>query len=39
MEQGPIRFLIENFLPEGVTFIGGLSDAGKMWMALSLAKA
>ncbi|HTC95710.1 MAG TPA: CHC2 zinc finger domain-containing protein [Terriglobales bacterium] len=39
MEQGEMKFLIDKFLPEGVTFIGGLSSVGKTWFALSLAKA
>jgi hypothetical protein len=39
MEQGPIKFLVKDFLPEGICFIGGLSGCGKTWFALSLAKA
>ena len=39
MERGDIRFLIRGFLPEGVTFLGGLSGCGKSWIALSMAKA
>ena len=39
MEQGELPFLITDFLPQGITFIGGLPGAGKTWFALSLAKA
>jgi 5S rRNA maturation endonuclease (ribonuclease M5) len=39
MEQGPFRFLIENFLPEGSTLIGALPGIGKTWFDLSMAKA
>jgi replicative DNA helicase len=39
MEQGDMRFLIKDFLPEGVCFIGALSGSGKTWFALSMAKA
>jgi hypothetical protein len=39
MEQGDVRFLIEQILPEGVTFIGALAGVGKTWFALSIAKA
>ena len=39
MEQGELEFLVSDFLPHGVTFIGGLPGAGKTWFALSLAKA
>lgn len=39
MEGGPIRFLIEKFLPEGVCIIAALSASGKTWLALSIAKA
>jgi|SRR5579883_870463 len=39
MEQGDLRFLIDRILPEGVTFIGALSGAGKTWFALSMARA
>ena len=39
MEQGDLRFLIDRILPEGVTFLGALSGAGKTWFALSMAKA
>ncbi len=39
MESGDIRFLIKDFLPEGVTFIGALSGSGKTWFALAMAKA
>jgi hypothetical protein len=39
MEQGDLRFLIDRILPEGVTFLGALSGAGKTWFALSMARA
>lgn len=39
MEQGDVRFLIDQILPEGVTFIGALAGVGKTWFALSIAKA
>jgi hypothetical protein len=39
LEQGDMQFLIDRILPEGVTFIGALSGAGKTWFALSMAKA
>ena len=39
MEQGEVTMLIRGFLPEGVTFLGGLSDSGKTWLGLSMAKA
>ena len=39
LDPNPPRFLIENFLPEGITFIGGLPASGKTWLALSIAKA
>ena len=39
MEQGDLRFLINDFLPEGICFLGALSGSGKTWFALSMAKA
>jgi 5S rRNA maturation endonuclease (ribonuclease M5) len=39
MDPGEIKFLIKDFLPEGVCLIGGLSSAGKTWVALSMAQA
>lgn len=39
MEQGEMEYLIDGFLPEGITFLGGLSGVGKTWFALSIAKA
>lgn len=39
LAEGDLKFLIEDILPEGVTFIGALSGAGKTWFALSMAKA
>ena len=39
LPDGDIRFLIENVLPEGVSFVGALSGAGKTWFCLSMARA
>ena len=39
MEPGEPQFLIKNFLPYGVTFVGGLPGSGKTWLCLSMAKA
>lgn len=39
LDEGEIRMLIEAFLPEGTTFIGGLPGEGKTLLALSIAKA
>ena len=39
LETGDVRMLIRGFLPEGVTFIGGLPGEGKTLFALSIAKA
>ena len=39
LPDGDICFLIEDVLPEGVTFVGALSGAGKTWFCLSLARA
>ncbi len=39
MEQGDLPFLIDEILPEGIGFIGGLAFTGKTWLALSIAKA
>lgn len=39
MDSSPIEFPISDFLPEGITFIGGLSGSGKTWLGLSMAKA
>ena len=39
MDSSPMKFPIKGFLPEGITFIGGLSESGKTWFALSMAKA
>jgi hypothetical protein len=39
LPDGEIVFLIDQILPEGVTFIGGLSGVGKTWFALSIARA
>lgn len=39
LEAGEVRMMINNFIPEGVTFIGGLPGEGKTLLALSIAKA
>lgn len=39
LESGPFEFLIDGFLPHGITFLGGLPASGKSWFALSIAKA
>jgi hypothetical protein len=39
MDAGELRFLIRDFLPEGITFVGGLPGTGKTWVCLSIAKA
>lgn len=39
LEKGEVRMLIDGFLPEGTTFIGGLPGEGKTLFALSMAKA
>jgi putative DNA primase/helicase len=39
MEKGEIQFLVKNLFPYGVTFVGGLSAAGKTWFVLSLVKS
>ncbi len=39
MDTSGAKFLIKDFLPEGITFVGGLSGHGKTWFGLSLAKA
>jgi len=39
LPDGDIRFLIDNVLPEGVSFIGALSGVGKTWFCLSMARA
>ena len=39
LPDGDIDFLIDNFLPYGVAFVGALSGAGKTWFCLSLARA
>jgi hypothetical protein len=39
LEDGDIRMIIESFLPEGTTFIGGLAGVGKTFFVLSIVKA
>jgi hypothetical protein len=39
LEQGDVRMLIRDFLPEGTVFIGGLPGECKTLFALALAKA
>jgi hypothetical protein len=39
LQQGKFEFLIDRFLPRGITFFGGLPGTGKTWLALSVAKA
>jgi hypothetical protein len=39
LEQGNVRMLIEEIMPEGVNFIGSLAGVGKTWVALSMAGA
>lgn len=39
LPDGDIQFLIEDVMPEGVTFVGALSGAGKSWFCLSMARA
>jgi 5S rRNA maturation endonuclease (ribonuclease M5) len=38
-EDEPVRVFIDEFLQEGVTFIGAASGVGKTWLCLSMAKA
>jgi hypothetical protein len=39
LEQGEAKFLIKDFLPAGITFIGGKPGSGKTWLALAIAEA
>jgi hypothetical protein len=39
LESGDVTMLIEEILPEGLIFIGGLPGEGKSLLALSMAKA
>lgn len=39
LEKGEFEFLIDKFLPHGITFFAGLPGAGKTWLALSVVKA
>lgn len=39
MEKGDFEFLINRFLPHGITFFAGLAGVGKTWLGLSAAKA
>jgi hypothetical protein len=38
LPDGGVVHLIENILPEGVGFVGGLSGTGKTWFCLSMAR-
>jgi AAA domain-containing protein/bifunctional DNA primase/polymerase-like protein/primase-like protein len=39
LESGPIRMLIDDFLPEGMTYVGALPGEGKTLLGLSISKA
>ena len=39
LEEGEVQMLIDGFLPEGTTFIGGLPGEGKTLFALSITRA
>ena len=39
MELPPVRWVIPDILPEGVTFLAGKPKMGKSWMALGLSMA
>lgn len=39
LQDGDVRMILEDFLPEGINFIGALSGHGKTLFALSMAKA
>src|ERR1700720_4574755 len=39
LQDGDVRMIIADFLPEGINFIGALSGHGKTLFALSLAKS
>jgi hypothetical protein len=39
LESGLIRMLIDNFLPEGMTYVGALPGEGKTLLGLSISKA
>jgi hypothetical protein len=39
LEQGEVRMLIDQILPEGIIFVGGLSESAKSWLCISMAKA
>jgi len=39
LQEGPVRILINNILPEGTTFLGAAAGTGKTWFALSMARA
>lgn len=39
LEDGDVRMLINDFLPEGINFIGALSGHGKTLLALSMVKS
>src|SRR6266404_407538 len=39
LEDGDVRMIINDFLPEGINFVGALSSHGKTLFALSMVKA
>jgi hypothetical protein len=39
LPEGDTIFLIDQILPEGITFLGALSGVGKTWLALSMSRA
>ena len=39
LPDGDTIFLIDQILPEGITFLGALSGVGKTWLALSMSRA
>ena len=39
LEQGDVRMLIDEIMPEGVNILASLAGVGKTWLALSMARA
>lgn len=39
LPEGDITFLIDQIMPEGISFTGALSGVGKTWFTLSMARA